>query len=94
MEGKRHKMLGLLGLETSFEKRKLHLGYRAAKALTGPVQDMQFASHEFHYTTVLKETGQSLFSVVDALGENKRDTGLCNGSVFGSYMHLIDRRVT
>jgi cobyrinic acid a,c-diamide synthase len=93
-EGKRHKMLGLLGLETSFEKRKLHLGYRVAKGLIGPVQDMQFASHEFHYTTALKETGQSLFSVVDALGENKRDTGLCNGSVFGSYIHLIDRRVT
>ena len=27
-DGTRHAMLGLLPLETSFEQRKLHLGYR------------------------------------------------------------------
>ncbi|MFY1004878.1 hypothetical protein ACNF5F_25965, partial [Escherichia coli] len=27
-DGKRHQMLGLLGLETSYAKRRMHLGYR------------------------------------------------------------------
>ncbi len=32
-DGQRHEMLGLLGLETSFRQRRLHLGYRRARLL-------------------------------------------------------------
>ena len=35
-EGVRHEMTGLLGLETSFAKRRMHLGYRLA-ALAAPM---------------------------------------------------------
>ncbi len=34
-DGNRHAMLGLLGLETSFAARKLHLGYRQVTANGG-----------------------------------------------------------
>ena len=30
-DGIRHEMTGLLGLETSFAKRRMHLGYRLAE---------------------------------------------------------------
>ena len=30
-KGTRHEMTGLLGLETSFAKRRMHLGYRLAE---------------------------------------------------------------
>lgn len=82
-EGSRHKMAGLLSLETSFEKRKLHLGYRHVVRDDGVV----FRGHEFHYATTLTEKGGALFS--DVGGE--QSFGLRQGSVSGSFVHLIDR---
>mgnify|MGYP000384915791 CR=1 FL=1 len=32
-DGTHHQMVGLLGLETSFAKRRMHLGYRLARPL-------------------------------------------------------------
>jgi cobyrinic acid a,c-diamide synthase len=32
-DGARHEMVGLLGLETSFARRRMHLGYRLASLL-------------------------------------------------------------
>jgi len=87
--GARHKMAGRLNLETSFEKRKLHLGYRRAKAANFPLGE-RLNCHEFHYSTVLEEYGEPLFEVEDALGKELGNVGLRDGSVFGSYMHLID----
>lgn len=89
-DGNRHKMAGLLGLETSFETRKLHLGYRAVTAQTGPFAG-SWAAHEFHYATTLKANGTALFSAKDAMHQDLPEAGLINGSVSGSFMHLIDR---
>jgi len=89
-DGDRHAMCGLLDLETSFAKRKLHLGYRNIKA-TGFVLGERLKGHEFHYTSALKEKGQPLFAVADALGNDLGSSGLRNGRVMGSYMHIIDQ---
>lgn len=88
--GQRHKMAGLLGLETSFATRKLHLGYRAVHSDCGLFQG-PWCAHEFHYATTLKATGTPLFKVKDAMDQDLPETGLINGSVSGSFMHLIDR---
>lgn len=91
-EGNRHKMFGLLPLETSFAETKRHLGYRQIKALHGSPFSGNYRGHEFHYAPIVSE-GQAdrLFSVADALGETLGEVGLRRGSVCGSFMHLIDR---
>jgi len=93
-EGEGHEMANLLPLITSFEKRRLHLGYRLAKLL----QPLPFAAkgsvltaHEFHYSTVVKQGNcDDLFSAQDARGDNRGACGLVRGNVAGSYLHLID----
>jgi len=89
-QGARHKMLGLLPLETSFAKRKLHLGYRNLKPLGG-LWDMPLNGHEFHYATTLKATGTPLFTATDAEDTELPPMGLINGSHAGSFAHVIDR---
>lgn len=81
-DGQRHRMAGLLPLETSFEKRKLHLGYRHVKRIDGQC----FRGHEFHYASVEHEEGQALFEDVDG----PLSFGLQAGAVSGSFVHLID----
>lgn len=87
--GKRHKMAGLLPLETSFATRKLHLGYRHATATQGPLKG-QWSAHEFHYATTLRAHGTPLFTATDAEGTALAPQGLINGAVSGSFLHLID----
>lgn len=89
--GKSHKMLGFLGLTTSFEKRRLHLGYRRLRFRDGLGFRGRFNAHEFHYSSILSEEGSPVFDVQDALGEDLGQAGLVEGRVYGSFMHLIDR---
>ncbi|MCB1342431.1 MAG: cobyrinate a,c-diamide synthase [Pseudooceanicola sp.] len=90
--GVRHRMAGLLGLETSYEKRKLHLGYRLAR-LHGPMpgfaQGAQLRGHEFHYSTILAEPDAPLAAVTDAEGAAVPETGSRRGHVTGTFFHLI-----
>ncbi|WP_424939796.1 cobyrinate a,c-diamide synthase [Aliiroseovarius sp. S253] len=88
--GDRHEMLGLLGLETSFAKRKLHLGYRSLHADQGPFAG-RWNAHEFHYATTLLAEGAPLFDATDAEGRALAPLGLIEGHVSGSFAHLIDR---
>ncbi len=89
--GKTHAMLGLLPLETSFAKRKLHLGYRRVEPLAASPFAFPFNAHEFHYASIVREgNAERLFRVRDALGEDLGEMGLRVGSVSGSYMHMID----
>ncbi|WP_050750611.1 cobyrinate a,c-diamide synthase [Paramagnetospirillum magneticum] len=93
-QGVRHAMAGLLGLETSFARRRLHLGYRrAALYAAGPLGEagQGYRGHEFHYASVLAEQGAPLFSVADAPGADLGHAGLVEGRVTGSFVHLIDR---
>ncbi|HLO78828.1 MAG TPA: cobyrinate a,c-diamide synthase [Magnetospirillum sp.] len=94
-DGTRHPMAGLLPLETSFARRRLHLGYRQARLLADSplgVAGTIFRGHEFHYATILSEGGAPLFQVADAAGTDLGTVGLRAGSVFASFVHLIDRR--
>lgn len=88
--GNRHRMAGLLKLETSFAERRLHLGYRRIEAGQGFALGRSLAAHEFHYSTALQEQGERLFSARDAVGADLGMAGLRSGNVMGSYMHVID----
>jgi len=90
--GVRHGMAGLLGLETSFAKRKMHLGYRLARlqaVVPGHRSGACLRGHEFHYSTILAQPDAALAHVTDAEGEVVAETGSCRGLVTGSFFHLI-----
>jgi cobyrinic acid a,c-diamide synthase len=93
-EGHRHAMADLLPLETSFAERRLHLGYRRAElAVDCPLggAGARFRGHEFHYARVVGEgPGRPLFTCADASGRDLGAAGLLEGSVIGSFVHLID----
>lgn len=94
-DGVRHAMAGLLGLECSFARRRLHLGYRRVRlAADGPLgaAGTAFRGHEFHFATVT-EAGATrpLFHCEDADGAALPAAGEIRGSVAGSFIHLIDR---
>ncbi len=89
-QGNRHQMLGLLPLETSFAKRKLHLGYRNLTP-QGGLWDIPLNGHEFHYATTLKAEGHPLFVATDAEDTALPPMGLINGPYLGSFAHVIDR---
>ncbi len=90
--GIRHAMAGLLGLETSYATRRLHLGYRHAR-LAAPVPGYpagaRLVGHEFHYSTILAQPDAALAEVTDAAGAAVAETGARRGLVTGSFFHLI-----
>lgn len=88
-DGTCHKMAGLLGLTTSFQTRKLHLGYRRLHGL-GVQHPHSYTAHEFHYATTLDAQGAPLFAAEDATGSDLGKIGLCEGHVCGSFAHIID----
>ena len=89
-DGTAHPMLGLLDLATSFQERKLHLGYRHLHSNHGPMAG-RWAGHEFHYATTLHARGDPLFHATDAAGTALPHMGLRAGRACGSFAHLIDR---
>ena len=91
-DGTRHQMAGLLGLATSFEKRKFHLGYRRIvleAAMPGYGPGTALRGHEFHYTTILEQPDAPLGQVFDADGDPVPETGSHRGHVTGTFFHLI-----
>lgn len=89
-EGHRHEMLGLLPLETSFQARKRHLGYRMVQPLGGLPWNEPLSAHEFHYASIVSE-GQAdrLFDAKDAEDNQLAEMGLRRGAVLGSFAHVI-----
>jgi cobyrinic acid a,c-diamide synthase len=93
--GVRHEMAGLLGHETSFADRRLHLGYRQAQLIAasplGPAGST-VRGHEFHYATVTRaENDAPLFDVVDGQGQALGPSGGRRGHVTGAFFHAIAR---
>jgi cobyrinic acid a,c-diamide synthase len=96
-DGVRHPMAGLLGLVTSYEKRKMHLGYRSAtlrQPIPGHAMGSALRGHEFHYSTILSQPDAALADVIDANGEPVPETGSTRlqpggGLSTGSFFHLI-----
>ena len=91
-DGGSHPMTGLLGLETSFARRRMHLGYRLAE-LSSPIpghpSGARLRGHEFHYSTILAQPDAPLAVVRDATGAVIEETGSRRGNVTGSFFHLI-----
>lgn len=91
-DGTAHQMAGMLGLVTSYAKRKMHLGYRLARLnhpIPGFATQSRLRGHEFHYSTVIEQPDPPLAHVEDAAGQAVAETGSCRGRVTGSYFHLI-----
>ena len=90
--GERHEMTGLLGLETSFAKRRMHLGYRQAE-LNAPIPGQpvgaRLRGHEFHYASIVAQPDAPLAIVRDANGADVAETGSHRGHVTGTFFHLI-----
>ena len=91
-EGTRHEMAGLLGLVTSYAKRKMHLGYRLAtfeEPMPGLATGAKARGHEFHYSTILEQPDTALAHVVDANGDAVPETGSRRGNATGTFFHMI-----
>lgn len=93
-DGARHAMAGLLPLESSFAKPRLHLGYRRARLLSdGPLAaaGRTLRGHEFHYASVVDEgPGAAMAEIADADGRSLGTAGRVAGRTMGSFVHLID----
>jgi cobyrinic acid a,c-diamide synthase len=93
--GARHEMAGLLGVETSFAKRRMTLGYREATldadSALGPA-GARFRGHEFHYATIVSlGDDPPLAYVRDPYGSAPERSGSRRGGVTGSFFHAIAR---
>ena len=91
--GVAHPMAGLLGVETSFAKRRMTLGYReaciAADCALG-TRGMVLRGHEFHYATIVATGGDDPFAHVrDVYGSAEAPAGSRRGRVTGSFFHVI-----
>ena len=95
--GTRHEMAGFFKLTTSFEKRRMHLGYRLAtlaSPIPGHAAGTRLRGHEFHYASILEHNDAPLAQVVDASGAVVPETGSSKtfdggGRATGSFFHLI-----
>jgi cobyrinic acid a,c-diamide synthase len=92
--GGRHAMAGLLGVETSFARRRLHLGYRRVRLVAdsglGPAGASVFG-HEFHYASLLASPDDPLVDAEDASAAQVTERGSRRGTVTGTFFHVIDR---
>jgi cobyrinic acid a,c-diamide synthase len=92
-EGASHAMAGLLGVETSFAKRKMNLGYRrAVLQADGPLgaAGQALTGHEFHYATIVSPGDDAPFAMVtDPHGSAPAPAGSRRGLVTGSFFHAI-----
>ncbi|MGC1497534.1 MAG: cobyrinate a,c-diamide synthase [Sulfitobacter sp.] len=96
-DGVRHEMAGLLGLETSFAKRKMHLGYRKADlnaAIPGHDARARLRGHEFHYASILAEPDAPLAHITDSNDLDVPETGSLRtfdggGRATGTFFHMI-----
>ncbi|MCJ2064136.1 cobyrinate a,c-diamide synthase [Methylobacterium sp. J-088] len=94
-EGVTHAMAGLLPVETSYRRRKLHLGYRVAHLCGDSVLGQRGArliGHEFHYASELSPAApepDALARVTDAEGSELGFAGHRIGPVSGSFFHFV-----
>jgi cobyrinic acid a,c-diamide synthase len=92
-DGELWPMAGLLGHATSFARRKMNLGYRAAALLQdcplGP-RGAVIRGHEFHYSQLI-DAGHdaALADLKDAAGRSLGPSGGRRGWVSGAYFHAI-----
>jgi cobyrinic acid a,c-diamide synthase len=92
-DGRHCAMIGLLGHATSFAKRRLHLGYRAARLLSDGVLGPKgriVRGHEFHYASLVTAGDDAaLAEISDSEGRALGKTGGRRGRVTGTFFHVI-----
>jgi cobyrinic acid a,c-diamide synthase len=92
-DGRRHAMTGLLDHSTSFAKRKLHLGYRAARLLADGVfgpKGARLRGHEFHYASLVAAGDDAPFAELsDSENRALGKSGSRRGHVSGTFFHAI-----
>ncbi|MBJ6125360.1 cobyrinate a,c-diamide synthase [Microvirga splendida] len=97
-DGHAHAMAGLLPVETSYAKRRMHLGYRVADLLHDGVlgsAGARLVGHEFHYASVTRcdTSAEAAFArIADAEGNDLGHAGHRRGLVTGSFFHTIAMR--
>ena len=75
---------------THFASRKLHLGYRQARLLSGGAT---LRGHEFHYATLIDPgRDERLADLFDGEGRSLGKAGGQRGYVSGSFFHVIARQ--
>ena len=88
-----HRMAGLLGVETSFAKRRMHArlsGGAARGRLRAGRCGATYRGHEFHYATIASSESDEPFAVCrDAYGTAAAPAGSRRGRVTGSFFHVI-----
>jgi cobyrinic acid a,c-diamide synthase len=91
--GTAHPMAGLIGVETSFEKRRMTLGYREARIASDCALGQKGAlmrGHEFHYATIVATGADEPFAHVrDVYGSREAPSGSRRGRVTGSFFHVV-----
>ena len=90
--GDSHQMAGLLGLVTSYQQRRLHLGYRHARllaAMPGFPAGATLRGHEYHHCSILDQPDAALASITDVSGNTVAETGSYRDQVTGTFFHLI-----
>jgi cobyrinic acid a,c-diamide synthase len=68
------------------------LGYRKATSVHNTKlfgRNTSWRGHEFHYSQILSQPDDVLFSVVDASDNAVQETGSVRGNVTGTFFHLI-----
>lgn len=91
-DGVSHAMAGLLPIETSMARRRLHLGYRRAtwrKAMPFAGAGSVSIGHEFHYATLIRNEGEPLADMADGEGQALPPAGTRIGHVTGGFFHVI-----
>ena len=95
--GQTHPMAGLLPVETSYARRKMHLGYRVAHLLEGGIMGQagqRLVGHEFHYASVTQSDSSreaAFVTIMDGEGNDLGIAGHRRGFVTGSFFHVIAR---
>lgn len=94
-DGHAHAMADLLPVETSYAKRKMHLGYRVAHLLGGGAMGQagqRLVGHEFHYASVTRSDASreaAFATIADAEGNDLGVAGHRRGLATGSFFHAI-----
>ena len=96
--GVAHPMAGLLGVETSFETRRMTLGYREARIASDcalGTAGMVLRGHEFHYATIVASGADDPFAFVrDVYRRARSAVRLAKGPGHGIVFSRHRRGVT
>lgn len=92
-EGGEMKGLGLINAETIFEKEKIRtrvMGeFKEVKGVFSGLNGKAFEGYEIHMGQTRKIMSGENISILKTIDGLIKEDGLCNGSVYGSYVHGI-----